>query len=614
MDYNIPMLASAAHVPQMPMQSPDSQLPLQVQPFQTVNPVAQEHQAMKMIGERNQMQDEQRQREEANNDRASLEALHSSGVNLSTPEGIDEALQKQGWSQKTIDGLLKRKQAILTNASLMQEHLSKVDARKLADIHSTMEETLRDMTRPMEKYDAAIKSGKDTVAATSAFNDTAAAIVTYYRGRKNADGTPLVPPEKLEQMAKWSVDDWRHNVDEADFKVKQVSTALKNKKYQAETGLIEKKTQLLDEGATAVAIDALEAKREAVLIDDAEYARQYTLLTTPKGRGGAATTASRKSVADIPPDEREQLVDRLGSYLTNPSKYIGAMAARDPANEILMNEVQRKYPDYDSSKYPGMVKNYTNFMAGPDGRVVRSFGTANRHLDTLAELGKDLKNDQVPAWNVFANYINKATGAAAPSNFEAAKMIIADEVLKGVLGGQGALKDREQLAASIKGSSSPEQMMGFIKTARDLIAGQLQGYRNQFTAGGGTDAQFDNMLGGKSIISRQKKPDAPAEVAKTPESKAAGVVAPMDIEQGRMRVKELGGLEPAKKHWTEMHDAWSKAKGEEKTILKQELDVLLMGIHEADMGPPAIAANPGAVNRSKSGKPMVKINGVWEYQ
>ena len=246
MDYNIPMLASAAHVPQMPMQSPDSQLPLQVQPFQTVNPVAQEHQAMKMIGERNQMQDEQRQREEANNERASLEALHSSGVNLSTPEGIDEALQKQGWSQKTIDGLLKRKQAILTNASLMQEHLSKVDARKLADIHSTMEETLRDMTRPMEKYDAAIKSGKDTVAATSAFNDTAAAIVTYYRGRKNADGTPLVPPEKLEQMAKWSVDDWRHNVDEADFKVKQVSTALKNKKYQAETGLIEKKTQLLE--------------------------------------------------------------------------------------------------------------------------------------------------------------------------------------------------------------------------------------------------------------------------------------------------------------------------------------------------------------------------------
>lgn len=199
--------------------------------------------------------------------------------------------------------------------------------------------------------------------------------------------------------------------------------------------------------------------------------------------------------------------------------------------EQLTQLVMQADPTYDATQYGNKAAAEKKFTSGPLADSIRSFNVAQDHLSTLGELSAALKNNDTQAFNRLSQFIAQQTGSPAPTNFDAAKRIVADEIVKAVIGGRGALGDRKAADETLSRVNSPEQLMGVIDTYKKLINGQLGGLEKQYEtatgktnfkarfltqaasgakpatggipqaaidalkAGKGTDAQFDEIFG-----------------------------------------------------------------------------------------------------------------------
>jgi hypothetical protein len=91
-----------------------------------------------------------------------------------------------------------------------------------------------------------------------------------------------------------------------------------------------------------------------------------------------------------------------------------------------------------------------------------------------------LKNGDIKLFNKWANEFADQTGHTAPSNFEAVKDIVADEVTKGAIGGPGGVGDREAMARKISGAKSPAALSQTFDAWTELLAGQAKGLEQQY--------------------------------------------------------------------------------------------------------------------------------------
>jgi hypothetical protein len=117
---------------------------------------------------------------------------------------------------------------------------------------------------------------------------------------------------------------------------------------------------------------------------------------------------------------------------------------------------------------------------------VRSFNVAIAHLGTLQEAADALHNGDIPAFNQVAQRIAKEIGSPAPTNFDAVRQIVTNEVTKATVGSNNALGDRKEIADNVNNRSSPDQLSEMIGQYKSLMGGQLGGLQNQYYAGGGT--------------------------------------------------------------------------------------------------------------------------------
>jgi len=159
--------------------------------------------------------------------------------------------------------------------------------------------------------------------------------------------------------------------------------------------------------------------------------------------------------------------------------------------------VQLIDPTYDATSYKTKQGTENAFTSGRLGATVRSFNVVNDHLTTLGQLSDALQNGDVQLINKVGNFFAAQTGSTAPTNFDAAKRIVADEVTKAVLGSGGALGDRKAVDDAINGAKTPEQLKGVIDTYQKLINGQLNGFRQQYKSGGGSK-DFDRDILGRT--------------------------------------------------------------------------------------------------------------------
>lgn len=189
---------------------------------------------------------------------------------------------------------------------------------------------------------------------------------------------------------------------------------------------------------------------------------------------------------------------------------ISGYGLRSPGAAMIMARVLEINPDYSAKDFGSSSKAEKDFATGKLGNTVRSFNVALAHLDTLSNLADALDNNDTQIINKIGNAVATQTGAAAPTNFNAAKHIVADEIVKAVTGSAGALGDREAAAKTVDAANSPAQLKGVINTYKELMNGQLTGLRYQYQATTGKKDFDDKYLmdGARAMSHPGAKPSA----------------------------------------------------------------------------------------------------------
>lgn len=179
------------------------------------------------------------------------------------------------------------------------------------------------------------------------------------------------------------------------------------------------------------------------------------------------------------PGEDDPAIIKAANYEIDPQSLLsrGTPAQRRDT----LNAMIKVNPDFDQTHYSEKKKAVDAFGTGKQGDTTRSLNVSVAHLETLRELGHALENGDVKLVNAARQHFAEQFGVAAPTNFDTAKAIVADEVAKGVIGGQTAQSDRETLAASLKRSGGPKVIEGAINTFQSLLGGQLKGLESQYT-------------------------------------------------------------------------------------------------------------------------------------
>lgn len=239
----------------------------------------------------------------------------------------------------------------------------------------------------------------------------------------------------------------------------------------------------------------------------AEFAQNQAALSQsqngPKQSGDNAGLPD-KAIAGYSPDAIDEMAHREmnGLPVTYPTGRAGGAAIK----AAVENRVAALFKESEGgtagagesvrqakADTAGTIATVRNFNTGPQGNAVRSLDVSIAHLDTLGKLSDAMHNGDIQAVNRLANSYSKATGNPAPTNFDAAKQIVGDEIVKGIVGAGGSAGDREKAQEAIDSAKSPEQMAGVIDTYQQLLGGQLKGLAQQYKSGSGR-ADFGEKL------------------------------------------------------------------------------------------------------------------------
>jgi hypothetical protein len=212
----------------------------------------------------------------------------------------------------------------------------------------------------------------------------------------------------------------------------------------------------------------------------------------------------------VDPVQMEQTAQGIAKGQLAP---LSSFALKTPQGIRTMARVMEINPDYQASDFTTKQTAEKAFATGKQGNTIKSFNVALEHLNTLDRLSDALNNNDVQAINKIGNYFSTQSGRPAPTNFAAAKKIVADEIVKAIVGSGGGVTDREEAAKTVNAANSPAQLKGVIKTYQELMSGQLVGLRQQYEAIPGEKKSFDRFLSptAKKLVAAGK---APEEVSK----------------------------------------------------------------------------------------------------
>jgi hypothetical protein len=160
----------------------------------------------------------------------------------------------------------------------------------------------------------------------------------------------------------------------------------------------------------------------------------------------------------------------------------------------LMQIVQAADPTYDAQQYKTKQGIETAFTAGLPSRTLKSINVADDHLKVLNSTIDALQNGNVKAFNQLGNTIATQFGSPAPTDFNGVKAIVADELVKAILGGAGALGDRKAIQETINSAMDPDALRSMIKRYQQLMDGQRTGLADQYKSGGGNNASVLSLL------------------------------------------------------------------------------------------------------------------------
>lgn len=160
------------------------------------------------------------------------------------------------------------------------------------------------------------------------------------------------------------------------------------------------------------------------------------------------------------------------------------MMASNPYYERLADAVAQYNPDFDATAYNTRKTASSAFTTGIQGRQLLAFGSAVKHLETLGGLIDALKNKDTIQLNRLNNLWEKQTGQSAVTNFDAAKGIVAKEIMKSIVTGGGGVEERQELSRLMDAAKSPQQLRGVVDTYYELMKAQQENLIIQRDAAG----------------------------------------------------------------------------------------------------------------------------------
>jgi hypothetical protein len=164
------------------------------------------------------------------------------------------------------------------------------------------------------------------------------------------------------------------------------------------------------------------------------------------------------------------------------------MALLNPKNQRILGRVMEINPQYDSTTVTAKKAAATAFTSGTLGNQLRSFSTAGEHLDQLGTLIDALDNGNNHTVNQIGNAVGTWNGSTPVTNFDAAKDVVAKEVMKAIVAGGGGQSEREELSKSLSSANSPQQLKGVVQQYRNLMKAQADNLMEQRRAAGLPDS------------------------------------------------------------------------------------------------------------------------------
>jgi hypothetical protein len=223
-------------------------------------------------------------------------------------------------------------------------------------------------------------------------------------------------------------------------------------------------------------------------------------------KDGVAAGLTGDALLATMPKGTAALVTGITDHRTPPP------SATTPRGAQLMRLVQLVDPTYDGTQFKTRQGIETAFTSGRLGGNLRSLNVVQDHLGVFNDTAKALGNNNLQFTNVMGNKIAQWTGKPAPTDFGAVRNIVADELTKAILGTAGALGDREEMRKEISAQNSPAQLAGVINKWQKLIAGQVDGLKNQYTSGGGANPEVMKLFGTAATSAAAGAGGAPARV------------------------------------------------------------------------------------------------------
>ncbi len=160
------------------------------------------------------------------------------------------------------------------------------------------------------------------------------------------------------------------------------------------------------------------------------------------------------------------------------------------------------------------------------GRNIIALNTVADHILRVQQYAEDLGNGQLPRANQVAVQVAREMGRPEPTTYEAARDIMADEVVRLLTATGGTRGDRAGMQGNFPSMLAPEQFAGVFTMLKHMVGGRLEGLRTQFARGDPVrEQQFDTQLlspkGREAFLSLTSE-----RAATLPETSAPGAVPP----------------------------------------------------------------------------------------
>lgn len=332
----------------------------------------------------------------------------------------------------------------------------------------------------------------------TAMNAASAAIKGYAEGDKDA-------AERAHQ-------NWKDNLQAAiaqnDAEMQQYNLLLENTKmdYQERDAQLQAiaasnndETMLaaLRSGAPEMAFKIMDARQKSaesltqLLVQAQQHDEQMAM---EREKLAETERFHNESLGIGPGGSGNQSVDAVANMIANGQMApLSGFVMRSPWGQQVMAKVAAINPNWTGQEYSVKQRAMTQFATGKQGDSVRSLNVAIQHLHVIDQLGQALDNKDLQTYNKLSQDYAQEFGTPAPTNFDAAKAIVGDEIVKAITGAGGALADREQAQKTISRANSWPQLLGVTQTYRRLLAGQLMGLQRQYETSTGMN-NFEDFL------------------------------------------------------------------------------------------------------------------------